>query len=431
MRPSDAERAQQVAREGGLAGAERAAQLDDRVAQRGPASPALRRWPAHAASSGQRCCVLSRIGRMVFEASRQRHRSRAAGRVVARRGPWAGIFTDRYRRESISPRPKRACCAWLDNGFHGAMDYMARHGVSARGPRELVPGTVSVITARLRLPAARRADGWQAIEWRRIGEPDAGHGLAVRARPRLSQGAALAAAAAGRRAGRRRSGRSAIASSPIRRRCSKSSWRRAAASAGAASTRWRCRAMPARCSSSARSTSTSTLPPSAAGRRALRQLQRLHRHLPDASDRRAVPARCAALHLVPDDRASGADSGRAAAADRQPHLRLRRLPARLPVEQVRAAFARCPTSTRATASTPRRCSSCGRGARPSSCAHRRQRDPPHRLRALAAQPRGRRSAMRCAPAATRSIAVALAGAARGGERRWCASTSTGRCEQGA
>ena len=51
----------------------------------------------------------------------------------------------------------------------------------------------------------------------------------------------------------------------------------------------------------------------------------------------AVPARCAALHLLPDDRARRADPAGAAAADRQPHLRLRRLPAGLPVEQVRAA----------------------------------------------------------------------------------------------
>ena len=51
----------------------------------------------------------------------------------------------------------------------------------------------------------------------------------------------------------------------------------------------------------------------------------------------ALPARCAALHLLPDDRAQGRDSGGAAAADRQPRLRLRRLPAGLPVEQLRAA----------------------------------------------------------------------------------------------
>jgi len=64
---------------------------------------------------------------------------------------------------------------WLDNGFHGAMDYMARHGLKRARPHELVPGTASVITARVdylpREPSARPPDGWQAIEWRRLADP--------------------------------------------------------------------------------------------------------------------------------------------------------------------------------------------------------------------------------------------------------------------
>lgn len=39
--------------------------------------------------------------------------------------------------------------AWLAAGCHGEMDYMARHGVKRAWPAELLPGTVSVITARL------------------------------------------------------------------------------------------------------------------------------------------------------------------------------------------------------------------------------------------------------------------------------------------
>ncbi len=49
----------------------------------------------------------------------------------------------------------------------------------------------------------------------------------------------------------------------------------------------------------------------------------------------ALPARRAALHLLPDDRARRPDPARASAFDRKPHLRLRRLPRGLPVEQVR------------------------------------------------------------------------------------------------
>lgn len=39
--------------------------------------------------------------------------------------------------------------AWLAQGFHGAMDYMAKHGTKRTRPEELVPGTLRVITARL------------------------------------------------------------------------------------------------------------------------------------------------------------------------------------------------------------------------------------------------------------------------------------------
>ena len=46
--------------------------------------------------------------------------------------------------------------AWLDDGRHGEMDYMARHGARRARPAELVPGTLRVISARLDyLPRAK------------------------------------------------------------------------------------------------------------------------------------------------------------------------------------------------------------------------------------------------------------------------------------
>ncbi len=39
--------------------------------------------------------------------------------------------------------------AWLDAGYHGEMDYMARHGSKRARPAELVPGTLSVISVRM------------------------------------------------------------------------------------------------------------------------------------------------------------------------------------------------------------------------------------------------------------------------------------------
>lgn len=60
---------------------------------------------------------------------------------------------------------------WLAAGFHGSMNYMAAHGLKRARPAELVPGTVSVITARMDyLPHDSAAD-WQAHELARLQRP--------------------------------------------------------------------------------------------------------------------------------------------------------------------------------------------------------------------------------------------------------------------
>jgi len=52
---------------------------------------------------------------------------------------------------------------WLAQGFHGDMDYMARHGSKRTRPAELQPGTLRVISARLNYkPDA--AESWSVIE---------------------------------------------------------------------------------------------------------------------------------------------------------------------------------------------------------------------------------------------------------------------------
>ncbi|MDR5758017.1 tRNA epoxyqueuosine(34) reductase QueG [Caballeronia sp. LZ035] len=75
---------------------------------------------------------------------------------------------------------------WLEAGYHGDMDYMAKHGMKRARPAELVAGTRRVITARMAyLPAATltqtgtesvaTGDGqkndWRAIEWSRLAQP--------------------------------------------------------------------------------------------------------------------------------------------------------------------------------------------------------------------------------------------------------------------
>ncbi len=63
--------------------------------------------------------------------------------------------------------------AWLDAGFHGEMAYMARHGLRRARPAQLVPGTLSVITARIDYLPRQSVDGWQAVEWQRLAQPEA------------------------------------------------------------------------------------------------------------------------------------------------------------------------------------------------------------------------------------------------------------------
>ena len=63
---------------------------------------------------------------------------------------------------------------WLAAGFHGSMDYMAAHGLKRARPAELVPGTVSVITARMDYLPGDAPDGWQEAELARLQRPGEG-----------------------------------------------------------------------------------------------------------------------------------------------------------------------------------------------------------------------------------------------------------------
>ena len=235
---------------------------------------------------------------------------------------------------------------------------MARHGTRRARPAELVPGTVRVITRAHGLLAARARDAHERA--RAIRERAYVSRYALR--PRLSQGAARAAAAARRAHRRARSARSATACSPTgagaRSRARGAQRARLARQAHAAARR----ATRARCSSSARSTSTCRCRRT---RRSTRALRHAAARCIDVCPTQAIVApyqldarRCISYLTIEHQ---GRDPGGAAAADRQPHLRLRRLPARLPVEQVRAARAPSRTSTRAQRPRrARRWSSCSR-----------------------------------------------------------------------
>jgi epoxyqueuosine reductase len=66
--------------------------------------------------------------------------------------------------------------AWLEAGFHGGMGYLQRHGLKRARPAELVPGTVSVITARMNyLPrhiGPGTAPAWDVAEAAALQDPD-------------------------------------------------------------------------------------------------------------------------------------------------------------------------------------------------------------------------------------------------------------------
>ncbi|MDR0457705.1 MAG: tRNA epoxyqueuosine(34) reductase QueG [Burkholderiaceae bacterium] len=67
---------------------------------------------------------------------------------------------------------------WLAAGFHGGMDYMAAHGARRARPAELVPGTVSIISARLdylpRSAPGDMPDDWRAAERAWLARPAEG-----------------------------------------------------------------------------------------------------------------------------------------------------------------------------------------------------------------------------------------------------------------
>ncbi|KFN49032.1 tRNA epoxyqueuosine(34) reductase QueG [Arenimonas composti] len=60
--------------------------------------------------------------------------------------------------------------AWLARGFHGGMDYMARHGDKRARPGELVPGTLRVISVRMDY-----GTGDEDAAWARLADGEAAY----------------------------------------------------------------------------------------------------------------------------------------------------------------------------------------------------------------------------------------------------------------
>ncbi|MGL6069980.1 tRNA epoxyqueuosine(34) reductase QueG [Craterilacuibacter sp.] len=55
----------------------------------------------------------------------------------------------RITRATLPAEAGERLQAWLDAGYHGEMDYMARHGLMRVRPAELVPGALTVVSLRM------------------------------------------------------------------------------------------------------------------------------------------------------------------------------------------------------------------------------------------------------------------------------------------
>jgi len=67
--------------------------------------------------------------------------------------------------DARSRETERRLRDWLDRGYHGTMEYMARHGMRRARPTELVPGTVTVIAVRMDYLPATADEDWVDASW--------------------------------------------------------------------------------------------------------------------------------------------------------------------------------------------------------------------------------------------------------------------------
>lgn len=163
--PAHAQCLQDMARQRGLASAQIAVQFDQCITRMGQGEQGAGQPAGKGLGIG--LTVPDRAfynGRMQGRTLRDDHQLVSSIREWARELGFSQIGVAGVDLSSAEP----GLAAWLAAGFHGEMDYMARHGMKRARPAELLPGTVSVITARMDyLPAHTEAD-WAARELSRI-----------------------------------------------------------------------------------------------------------------------------------------------------------------------------------------------------------------------------------------------------------------------
>jgi len=108
-------------------------------------------------AEGQRCRLIGQAPvQLVIILAMQDTRSIDGVALVARIRRWGGeLGFDAIGIAGAALDAADELDAWLAAGFHGEMDYMASHGTRRSRPTELLPGTASVIIARMNyLPPA-------------------------------------------------------------------------------------------------------------------------------------------------------------------------------------------------------------------------------------------------------------------------------------
>ncbi len=171
--------AQQMAHQRGLAGTQIAVQREESVGQRGLRSQgASKGLGVFFAVPGQHPCAVGRClrGGGFYNPAGMWCNSQLVPqlREWARELGFSQIGVAGVDLSASEP----GLMQWLAQGFHGDMHYMAAHGVRRARPAELVPGTVSVITARMdylpRDTPQQVPGGWQAVEFARLARPQEG-----------------------------------------------------------------------------------------------------------------------------------------------------------------------------------------------------------------------------------------------------------------
>jgi epoxyqueuosine reductase len=165
--PRNAQCMQQVAHEGRLARAQLAMQLDERMTQRWQGGQTQREGLGVGLRSPYTAPHSASYNRQVTLNSVQ---------LISSIQTWAReLGFSQIGVAGIDMASAEAgLMQWLDKGFHGDMAYMAAHGLKRARPAELVPGTVSVITARMDYLPRTTPDDWQSMEFKRLERPQEG-----------------------------------------------------------------------------------------------------------------------------------------------------------------------------------------------------------------------------------------------------------------